>query len=133
MVRLEASDVAQFSREGWLLVPDLITAGDVRILRSEIASLEERHHEAPPPGLFFSPGRPRELWKADGLEHNIAMLGGPLSNLLQYRPLVECAQQLIGSEQIKLTGALYLDGGRSNGGHECASASPDCGPLGGWR
>ena len=131
VVRLEASDVAQFSREGWLLVPDLITAADVRVLRSEIASLEERHHAAPPPGLFFSPGRPRELWKADGLEHNIAMLGGPLSNLLQYRPLVECAQQLIGSEQIKLTGALYLDGGRSNGGHECASASLLC-EFRGW-
>ena len=112
---LSEAQVADFWRDGYLLVPGLLSVAEVDLLAAEIRSLEDRHHAQPPPGLVFSTVRPRELVMADG-DYNIAVVGGPLSRLLRYRPLLEHAQQLIGSP-IKLTGAGYLDGGRPTGGH----------------
>jgi hypothetical protein len=112
---LSAEQIASFWRDGFLLVPGLLSRLEVDVLTAELRSLEEQHHADPPAGLTFSTVRPKELVMADG-DYNIALLGGPLSRLLQYRPLLESAQQLIGSP-VKLTGAGYLDGGRPDGGH----------------
>jgi hypothetical protein len=112
---LTAGQVAEFWERGFLLVPDLITAADVAVLIGALEQLEAAHHAAPPPGLAFSAARPRQLVMTDG-QFNPALIPGPLSRLVQYRPLLEGAQQLVGGP-LKLTGAGYLDGGRPDGGH----------------
>ena len=111
LLMLAQAEIDRFWREGWLLVPDLLTHSDVELLREQLGSIEAG---GPAPGLTFDVhGR---LAMADG-ENNIALLpDSPLSRIMRYQPVLSAAQQIVGSP-VKLTGAGYLDGGRQDGGH----------------
>jgi hypothetical protein len=105
---LHPDQVVHFHREGWLLVPELLSVAEITQLKTALETLEQDGLAAaaatggePPSGLTYAKGR---MVMADG------------------EPILERVQQLVGGP-VKLTGCGYLDGGRPNAGHYwCAAA-----------
>lgn len=97
---LTAQQCADFDEQGYVVVDGVLSQDEVRLLTGALEELERR-----------GPGEDETLKWSDGLItsfHTLPLQPKPLSEVFQYRPLLELAQQLIGPE-VRVTGGLLLD------------------------
>jgi ectoine hydroxylase-related dioxygenase (phytanoyl-CoA dioxygenase family) len=99
-MKLTQEQIAHFRDQGYLLVENVITLAQAELLRAAIEQLNLARH----------PGD-QGLSTADNyltVIHDLPKRPGPLGRIIQYRPVLEMVQQLIG-EQVRVTGGLLLD------------------------
>ncbi len=99
-MKLAREQIDHFRDQGYLVVENAITRAQVELLRQAIEQLNLARH----PGDIG-------LGAADNyltIIHDLPKRPGPLGRIIQYRPVLERVQQLIG-DSVRVTGGLLLD------------------------
>ena len=91
----------RFRDAGYLVVEEVLTAAEVEVLKDALGRLE-RDGDRDDVGLGWSEQRITTI-------HGLPLRPGPLSRVLQYRPVLDLVRQLIGGEEVRVTGGLLLD------------------------
>ncbi len=97
---LTKEQLTRFRDQGYLVVEEVITQAEVEVLRNAITQL----------GLSRHPGDVGLSHAGNYLTviHDLAKRPGPLGRIIQYRPVLELVEQLIGGPA-RVTGGLLLD------------------------
>lgn len=112
-----------FRSQGYLVVEGVLTGTEVEILQEAVARLEQQGDHQDPGFKWFKETLTTIL--------DLPTRAGPLSRLLQYRPVLSVVEQLTGGP-VRVTGGLLLDKAPDNnweiGWHQdtgvCVAAPP---------